>query len=303
MAIQKEIWQSAIVEGLFADDSFLSKAVNDDQWVNQGHVVHIPQAGAPSAVEKNRATLPAEIKTRTDTDLTYVLSEFTTDPVRIDHADTVELSYSKVTSILSQDRLALMEKVAEDFIFNWSPAADHTLETSGDAIDAYTSKATGKRRAIVKADVLKLMTAFNEENIPQEGRYLLLDAQMYSQLLNDLTANENSAFLASANAQQGVLGKLYSFNIMMRSKSALYTTAKAPKNWATTGAATDLAAALAWHTGTVSRALGAVEAFEQQRAPEYYGDIYSFLVRCGGRIRRADMRGIRALVQGTPTSA
>ncbi len=303
MPIQKETWESAIVEGLFADNSFLSKAENADRWVNSGHVVHIPQAGKPSNVEKNRETLPAEIKTRTDSELTYVLSEFTTDPVRIEHAETIELSYSKVTSVLSQDRLALHDEVAKDFLFNRSPNAGYTLETTGDAIDAYTPKATGKRRAIVKADVLKLMTAFNQDNVPQEGRYLLLDAQMYSQLLNDLTANESSAFLASANVQQGVLGKLFSFNIMMRSEAALYTSAKAPKNWATTGAATDLAAALAWHTGSVCRALGRVEAFEQQRAPEWYGDIYSFLVRCGGRIRRADMRGIRALVQGTVTSA
>lgn len=50
------------------------------------------------------------------------------------------------------------------------------------------------------------MTKFNSENIPQEGRYLLLDAQMYAQLLSDLTANENSAFLASADAQNGIIG-------------------------------------------------------------------------------------------------
>ena len=46
MAIQKEIWERAIVEDLFADNSFLSKAVNADMWVNAGKVVHIPQAGA-----------------------------------------------------------------------------------------------------------------------------------------------------------------------------------------------------------------------------------------------------------------
>lgn len=36
MAIQKEIWMAAIVEGLFASNSFLSKAFNADEYVNNG---------------------------------------------------------------------------------------------------------------------------------------------------------------------------------------------------------------------------------------------------------------------------
>lgn len=299
MAIQKEIWERAIVEDLFADNSFLSKAVNADQWVNAGKIVHIPQAGAASKVVKGRETLPAEIKKRADTDLTYVLTPFTTDPVLIEHADEVELSYSKRDSVLRQDKLALMDRVSEDFLFNWSPAAAKTIETTGATVEAYTDKATGSRKGLCKADVLNLMTSFNDEDIPQEGRYLLLDAYMYSQLLNDLTGAETSAFLASANAQQGTLGKLYSFNIMMRSRAALYTTAKAPKEWSAAGAATDRAAALAWHDRSVCRALGEVKAYENIDRADWYGSVYSFLVRAGGRIVRGDGKGVRALVQGT----
>lgn len=302
MAIQKEIWQQSIVEGLFASNSFLSKAFNADEYVNAGKVVHIPQAGAPSAVVKDRSSFPATVKKREDSDLTYTLSEFTTAPVHIPHADTVELSYDKRESVLRQDKLALFDAVALDFLYNWSPAAANVLQTTGAEVAAHTASATGNRNAICKADVLTLMSKFNEADIPQEGRYLLLDAQMYSQLLNDLTANENSAFLASADAQQGVLGKLYSFNIMMRSRVMRYTSAKAAKKWEAAGAATDAAAALAWHEQSVCRALGEVVAYENEGDPTYYGDIYSFLVRAGGRIMRSDNLGVVALMQGTPAA-
>ena len=275
MAIQKEIWERAIVEGLFASNSFLSKAFNADGYVEAGKIVHIPQAGAASKVVKNRTTLPATVKQRNDTDVTFELNKFTTDPVLIDDAEKVELSYDKRESVLRQDRLALYDSVAEDFLFNWSPESSRVIETTGEAA---------------------LMTKFNKENIPQEGRYLLLDAVMYSQLLNSLTENENSAFLASADAQNGIIGKLFSFNVMMRSRAALYTTAKAPKAWSASGEATDLAAALAWHDQSVCRALGQVKAFEQEKAPDYYGDLYSFLVRAGGRIMRSDNAGVMALV-------
>lgn len=296
MAIQKEIWMRAIVEGLFASNSFLSKAFNADEYVEAGKIVHIPQAGAASKTKKNRTERPATVNVRNDTDLTFPLNEFTTDPILITNAEKVELSYDKRESVLRQDKLALYDDVAMDLIFSWSPGSERVIETTGEAVDAYTPSATGKRKAITKGDVSALMTKFNAENIPQEGRYLLLDAMMYSQLLNSLTENENSAFLASADAQNGVLGKLFSFNVMMRSRAALYTTAKAPKAWSESGAATDLAAALAWHDQSVCRALGEVKAFEQEGAPEYYGDIYSFLLRAGGSIMCSDNAGVMALV-------
>ncbi len=296
MAIQKEIWARAIAEGLFAPNSFLSKAFNADEYVEAGKTVHIPQAGAPSKSKKNRTERPAKVNLRNDSTVTFTLNEFTSDPVLIPDADKVELSYDKRESVLRQNKLSLYDDVALDLIYSWSPESGRVIETTGEAVDAYTPSATGKRKAITKDDVMSLMTKFNQENIPQEGRYLLLDAMMYSQLLNSLTANENSAFLASADAQNGIIGKLFSFNVMMRSRAALYTTAKAPKAWSTAGAATDLAAALAWHDQSVCRALGEVKAFEQEKAPDYYGDIYSFLLRAGGRIMRSDNAGVMALV-------
>lgn len=302
MAIQKEIWMAAIIEGLFASNSFLSKAFNADEYVNNGKIVHIPNAGAASGTKKNRTSLPASVNKREDIDITFALDEYTTDPVLIPHADTVELNYDKRRSVLRQDKLKLQDNVALDFIYNWSPAKEQCVETTGKEVNAYTDKATGKRNSICKADVLGLMTQFNNDDIPQDGRYLLLDAQMYSQLLNDLTANENTAFLASADAQNGILGKLFSFNVMMRSKVGLYTAAKGAKSWSTAGAATDLAAALAWHDQSVCRALGEVKAFENEGDPTYYGDIYSFLIRAGGRIMRNDRKGVIALVQGTPVA-
>lgn len=298
MAIQREIWAAAIVEGLFANNVFLSKAFNADQYVKEGKIVHIPQAGAPSGVEKNRTDLPATVKTRKDADLTFELEEYTTNPIHIEHADTVELSYDKRESILRMDKLELMDKVARDFIYKWSPDSSRCIETTGAEVPAYTPGATGKRKGISKDDVLALMTLFNSEDIPEEGRYLLLDAQMYSQLLKDLTDNESRAFLASADAQNGVVGKLFSFNVMQRSRSALYAADKTPKDLSAEGAATDLAAALAWHEESVCRALAQPEAFEREKDPTYYGDIYSFLVRAGGAIKRKDMKGVAALVQG-----
>lgn len=298
MAIQREIWIGSIVEGLFADNSFLSKAYNADEFVNMGKTVHISNAGAPSKTKKNRTSFPADVNTRADVDLSFNLDEFTTDPIRIPHADTVELSYNKRESVLRQDKAALQESVAKSMIYSWLPEKKYCIETTGTAVDAHSPNAAGKRKALCRADVEKLMTKFNADNIPQEGRYLLLDAYMYDQLLADLTSVQNQAFFASADAQRGILGKLFSFNVMMRSEVAVYGDGIVKKTEDAAGAATDLAAGLAWHENSVCRALGEVNAFEKEKDPTYYGDIYSFLVRAGGRPMREDVKGLIALVQG-----
>ena len=298
MAIQRELWQNTIIEGLFADNSFMSKAVNDDMYVNMGKKVHIPNAGAPSAVEIDRSSLPAEVKTRTDVDVEYSLNELTTDPIRIPHAETVELSYSKRNSVISQDRLQLIEKAAEQMLYNWAPDSTHFVRTSGTKkVTAHTKDATGERKALVKADVLDLMTKFNADNIPQEGRYLLLDAYMYAQLLDDLTEGDQRAFFASADAQRGILGQLFSFNVMQRSQVLRYATGGTLTKWCVSGETSDNAAGLAWQTNSLSRALGEVKMFDSTDNPLYYGDIYSFLIRVGGTIRRNDKKGVYALVQ------
>ena len=121
MAIQKEIWQRTIIEGLFADNTFAGKAVNDDAYVNQGKTVHIPNAGSPSKVVINRTTIPASASERTDADVDYSLDELTTDPVHIPHADTVELSYDKRNSVISQDRQKLIEEASQNLLYKWNP--------------------------------------------------------------------------------------------------------------------------------------------------------------------------------------
>ncbi len=300
MAIQKEIWENDIVESLWADNGFLNFAYNADQFVLAGKVVHIPQAGAAPGTKVNRSTLPATVTKRTDVDITYAIDEITTDPVHIPNADTVELSYDKRRSVLSETTAAINESAALNMLYRWSPTEKAAiLRTTGDAVPAHLDKATGNRKAAKLADIKALMKLFNKQNIPQTDRYLMLDADMYEQLTAEMDANTQRDFLRAYDEKTGVVGKLYSFNWIMRAQVMRYSNAgtPAPKQWDAVGEATDNAAALAWHKNSVERALGDVKFFENLGDPTYYGDIYSSLLRLGGRIRRNDNKGVAALVQ------
>ena len=296
MALNKQVWLNTIVENFFPDDSFATKSIDDSIFVDN-KTVHIPNAGAPSGVEINRSQKPATVNQRTDQDLTYDMDELTTNPIYIPDIDTVELSYDKRSSILRNDRMELQKQAHQNLLYRWF-ATGKVVETEGDAREAHTSTtATGNRKALTKATILKLMTRFNQDDVPATGRYILLDAVMYADLLKDLTEKELSAFLASADAQKGVLGNLYGFSIMQRSQVLRLTSGMALLKWSADAAATELAAGLAWQEQCVSRALGDVKMFDKVDDPTYYGDIYSFLMRVGGSYRRYDKKGIYVIAE------
>lgn len=297
MALQKEIWLNSIVELLFADNTFAARSINHSAFVNN-KTVHVPNAGSAPAVTKNRSVFPATASQRTDADLTYDIAEYSTAPVHLQHSEEVELSYNKRESILKQMKAALADSVHADIVVAWIPSGYAKVGTSGAAVPAHMSSATGNRKAMTKADVLEVKNLFDIDDVPQNGRCMLLDAVMYNQLMASLSESEAIAFNASVNAQKGVLGNLYGFDFYMRSTVLRVNAAGTSIN--PTAAATTSAAGIAWQEDCVSRAEGQHEIFEDDGNPLFYGDVMSALVRAGGHYIRNDKKGVAVIYQTTP---
>lgn len=312
MGLQVEIWAKAIQEKLHEDNSFLNHIANvSESNILNGKVVHLPQAGEPSKVVKNRSTLPALVKLRQDTEILYSIDEYTTDPVRIPHADTVELSYDKRRSVLDQDVANLSEEVAEGMLTNMvvSPVGEnkalpqtHILETSGDTVLATANSATGNRKAFTLKDLQKMQTFMRKQKAWSEGNmYALLPAEAVAQLFpadSQLTATYMQS-TSEAERRLGVLYKVQGWNILVRSSVYMLGDDKSFKAFGAVGTATDCEGALFWNKNMVEKAIGATKAFENIGDPTYYGDIYSFLVRVGGRARRKGYEGVAVLKQAT----
>ena len=300
MALNISIWQTTLVENFYPDNSFSSKSVDDSAYVKAKKVI-IPNAGAPSKVRKNRTVKPATVNQRTDNDLEYEIDELTTDPIYIPNIDMVELSYDKRTSIISNDREELQNSAEENILERWGlgvPSKNVLFTTGTTERDAHTSEtATGKRKSITKADLLKIMTRMDADNVPKEGRHILLDAYMYADLLENLSESDKWMFQNSADVQRGIVGKLWGLNVMTRSQVLRVKTDKSLLSWDQEAVAGEMAAALAWHDKSVSRAMGEVKMFDSTNNPMYYGDIYSFLLRTGGSVRRYDKKGVYLLAE------
>lgn len=302
MAIQKEVWTDYIIKNLFKDNQFLQYCFNADDKVLAGKVVHIPVVGAKPEVVKNRTTLPATVVKRTDTDITYVLDEYTTTPTLIPNADTIELSYDKMDSVLGEHVETLTEDVADEVLYKWATSTGgatytaHVIRTTGAAVPAHTDSATGNRLAFVKEDLKNAQTYMNKNKIPKGDRYALVDSEMYAQLTSDADLIKRDSG-GELNLKEGVVMKLYGFNIMERSNVLVYDNTATPvvKAVGAAGAITDNAAVLCWQKNAVERAKGEVDFFENLKDATYYGDVYSALLRMGGRNRRET--GVVAIVQ------
>lgn len=285
---------------LFKNNEFLLRSINASQYVLAGKVVHIPQAGAAPAVVMNRSSLPASVTTRTDTDITYALNEFTTDPIRIANADTIELSYDKRDSVLSESQAALRQVVADNVLVSWAPAAAaRIIRTTGTAAAAHLSGATGNRKAFLYKDLKKAQLTMDKQNVPMEDRYSLMSADMIDQLTTDLSVTQYRDFSTAYDAKTGVLGELCGFKIMKRSSVLSYTDDTTPvvKAYGAAGDEDDNDAVLCWQINAVERAIGEIKFFERLGDPTYYSDLYSFLMRMGSRKRRTDEAGLVAIVQ------
>lgn len=300
MAIQKEIWQQHIEGNLFKGNEFLLASTDASQYALMGKVIHIPQAGALATVVKNRSSLPATVTQRTDTDITYALDEYTTDPILIPNAENIELSYPKRDSVLGEYEAALKQVIADNLLVTYSPSvAARIIRTTGAETLTHLDSTTGNRKKFTLNDLKNAQLVMNKQNVPMTDRYALMSADMFQQFTDDLTATQQRDFSATYDPTNGIVGKIFGFNIMMRTSVSTYTNAATPvvNAYGAAANADDNDAVLCWQKAAIERAVGSILAFEKMGDPQFYGDVYSFSVRMGGRKRRTNEEGLVAIVQ------
>ena len=310
MALQTEVWARDIAANLFPKNTFLARAKDDSMWV-ENKTVHLPQSGSLPAVSRNRSSYPATISQRTDVEVTYSLYELTSDPTHIPDVDAIEVSYDKRMSVLNEHIEQVRRKAADVLLWQWCPtlaaAAGQVIASTGSNRLTNAAGGTGNRKALTRAEVLAAKKLLDIQEIPQEGRVLLLDGAMYADLLADTTIT-NRDWVTANSLQSGVIAQLFGFDVMIRSRLGRFSdttftsgvlTAGTVKDPDAANAATDDAFSLAWHPDFVRRALGEVKVYSDVDKPEYYGSVFSTMNRVGGSKSYTDYRGIVALVETT----
>ncbi|KQT17419.1 hypothetical protein ASG31_08390 [Chryseobacterium sp. Leaf404] len=313
--VPQELWASYVVEKLWKENPHLALCYDESAFVKGGSVVYIPQAGAKPATQKNRNVYPATATKRADTALVYALDVWTTDPSHLPLAEQLELSYEKTDSVLGDHVNTLIEAVGDELIYNWvrafKPAvnggvtadnlpANKKIPTSGAATAVNGEDGqTGTRKALHYKDIQKAQAMMNKDNVAKTERYAMLESYMYQQFLDSLSDNQMAAFAGSADLEKGIVGTFAGFKILDRSSVLAFTTAGVAVMPGEALSATDNLGCLFWQKNSVTKAMGDTEMFDDKGNPLYYGDIFSTLLKMGGRCRREDWKGVLAVVQAS----
>lgn len=307
MALIKEIWVSDVQEALNRNADFLPYSVDHSAYIAFG-TVHVPQSGSNPNVLKNPATFPLAISERTDTDRTYSLNQYALEPTLITNLDELQISYDKRQSVLGQQISTLTQRIGDEVAIAWSASGSaNIVSTTGSAsATALAPGATGTRKDVTLADIASLANKLDKDNVPRQGRKLLMCSDMFWQLfaISDVLRASYNGFQGQPNVlQTGTIAMLYGFEIMMRPVVSVYanggTSAKA---YGAATATTDNLACIAFHSSTVARALGSMTPLYDAGSngngkPEYLGSVFNMEVMLGAAILRTDMKGVAALVQ------
>ena len=294
MAVNVQFWTKDIVEQLFADNAFMSRSFDAGSDIVNGSIVHIPQAGSTDATLINNNAFPVTAVERSDNDIIYALDRFYRTPKRISDINKKELSYDYRASIIRTELQTLKQDVGTWLIYRWfnnvPNALTHRIMTTGAVGGGGLKRLTGD-------DIMQAQALQNKQNVPKDGRILLLDTDHEMQLRSD--KDLAYAFQQVVDLKNGAIARLHGFDIYSRSQVATISAAGAVKVPNAAAAATDKAVSCFWHEMYVERAMGSIEIFDNPNRAEHYGDIVSFLIRNGGRHRREDLAGFGLIVPST----
>lgn len=304
MGLQTEVWIQDIQENLFFENEFLNLAIDHSAYIVNS-VVHIPQAGSNPTVVKNRTELVADLQQRTDTELTYGVDNYTTDPFLVKNIDELQISYDKRQSILGQHIATLGDTIAVNTLQSWAVNASttHVLRTTGDAEGDEVlphSTATGTRNLLTKKDFARAAAVMDLDKVPKQGRFAVVPTAMYYNLFTDAELIANRARLGEDLIKKGVVGDIHGFKIIYRGEVVRYTNAGANNLRANdaAAAATDCAGAICFSRFAVTQAIGEIMVYLNEGEARSYGDIMSAEVNQGASFMRANNWGRVCIAQG-----
>lgn len=299
MALNVELWKRYIINNFYATNEFLKASTDVTSEVINGAIVHIPNAGAPAGAQRNRTSIPATSVRRSDNDVTYVLDNFTSDPVLVTAMEQADLSYQKMQSVIEDNGAAMQELAGSAILEYWARNLGSTEKQVTTGGTRAIPGLTGTRKKLTAADLRTAAAKMDADNVPAANRFVVITAEMKQDLLEDNDIKNTFTF-AGVNYATGELPMYAGFKIIVRSRVLRYvadnSTTRLPDPGTAT-LATDNFAAIAFQKSCVEHALGTVDIFNRDRDPNDYGDTVSMLLRGGGRARRYDKKGVIALIQ------
>lgn len=268
MALNRQVWIKQILENFYPDGSFLRKAIDYSEFVDNNRL-HIASAGIDPKVLINNTTYPIGVVGREDGHHEIPLHKFETENTMVRRPEAIEYSYDKLESVIRQHRSTLQKAVSMKAIHAFAPAKDTTytpvIETSG-------ASARGRKRLQFE-DILTLKERFDDAEIPLDERYLVLHPKHVSDLLlEDLRLFKDLTSIKDGEPLKFAGFGCFAFSQMPNYKLVDGELEKVPYN----AVGTDLFSSVAFYAREVMKADGEIHMYATVDDPRERGTIVGF---------------------------
>lgn len=298
--VAQQQWAKEINENFYKGLEAIMMAGTDDKVYLNGEKINIRNAGTPMAVTKGNRSYPVPVQGRDDDTLTYQLYNYEMGPLRIDSVDQVQTDPDLVKSYVLDLIGNTSNRAARDTMIGWYHyTTGKRVTTSGENYPRHAPDAdsASNYKGLTEKDIRMAGTLMNQQVIPTQDRYALVDSIMFGQLIDSLGAKD--ARLEVVEGLQMLVPLVYGFKVIEMPHVVYVQTDGTVREYAETGTTTDKGVALCVQKRCVSHAWTDTRVKVDEKSVGYFTEA---LVEAwkygGGHYRRTDKLGVIPIIQG-----
>ena len=300
--LNKTGWSSEIHKELFEQKDYTSLAQNFSTMADMASFV-LPQSGAITAGVDSYSR-PLTATQRVDTGKTITLMGIVTDPYFVKLDEQHELSFDKRASISGHLVEAVADFAKTKVLWGWMNDvvwSSASVKTTGLSGATMPTGATGARKKITYNDIISANEKLDLQNVPQDGRVMIIHPSLYKDLKGLTEFVENQVYCDDL-LKQGIVGTVDGIRIIKGNTNSVLINAVASGStpsmlaYGATGTTASFGA-LVYHPNFVARVIGRTELFVNMNDALFTSDVMTLTQRVGGGASRQDGKGLVAIVQ------
>lgn len=251
-----EVWTGELVKRLNAglQATFLNGIPDYSAKVNN-EVIHMVDVGADPEVMVNNTAYPIPIQNLEDGDIALGLDKFQTKATRVTDDQLYAISYDKFASDVQRHGDAITTVKYKKAAHALAPYS-HTAKTPVIQTSGETDSATGRKKLTVK-DIIALKRAFDNMEVPEDGRVLVLCPDH----VNDLLELDQSFRDKYYNYTTGKLMNMYGFEVHTFINAPYFNKNGVKLDYTAVPTATDHKGSFAFYRPRMFRAQGSTKMY------------------------------------------
>lgn len=262
-----EVWLSRVIQLLTTQDvaPWLDGIPELDVQVtelgggsaSETNIIHLPVETFQPEVLINNTTYPIAVQDFTDTEVIIKLDKYQTKATSLTDDQVIGASYARIDSATRGHMIQINSTKYKKAIHAQAPASD-SAKTPVISVD-YTGLTTGSDKANKFFEaIVALKDKFDAEEVPEEGRRLVLASKDVNILLLDRNRFGNQ--IANINTGK-VESMIAGFAIYSYVANPRYTAAGAKKAFGAVKDSADKIASVAFHKDNVAKKTGLTKQY------------------------------------------